>query len=282
MQDTKLSRIITLTSSLKRRWCEREVMPEKFNAARRVRNILERAQRQQQSTPTIEVWSNVFDITDHRYTGFGDTRFEALRCLGLLNEQVQRVKSEVAQRGVAQSDSAEAFKRIEAVVAAFNFDVPWEQYRTQITSEALSQLGIFSAMSPEDEQVVPAEAFENLKQDLDAFLAEVMNNVTDDRLRAFVVKQIRIILRAIREYPIRGAEAIKDGDADFLGTIVSEYDFVREHKGEEVVKKTISFRERMRELLPWLNLGINVSRLLTSGPAQKMLEGGAEVLEHLS
>src|SRR5215217_6045587 len=197
MQDTKLSRIITLTSSVKRRWCEREVMPEKFNAARRVRNILEGAQRQQQSTPTIEVWSNIFDITDHRYTGFGDTRFEALRCLGLLNEQVERVKSEVAQLGVAQSDSAEAFERIEAIVASFNFDVPWEQYRTQITNEALSKLGIFSAMSPEDEQVVPAEDFENLKQDLDAFLAEVMDNVTDDRLRAFVVKQIRIILRAI-------------------------------------------------------------------------------------
>ena len=253
-------------------------MPEKFNAARRVRNILDRAKQQQRATPTIEVWSFVFDIRDHRYTEFEDTRFEALRCLGLLNEQVQRVKSEVAQLGVAQSDSAEAFQRIVAVVAALNFEVPWEQYRTQITSEALSHLGIYSAMSTEDEQVVPAEDLENLKQDLDAFLAEVMDNVTDERLRAFVVKQIRIILRAIREYPIRGEEAIKDGDAEFLGTIVSEYEVVREHEGEEVVQKTITFRERMRELLPWLNLSINLSRLLTSREAQKMLESASDKL----
>jgi hypothetical protein len=256
-------------------------MAEKFNAARRVRNILERAQHQQQSTPTIEVWSFVFDITDHRYTGFGDTRFEALRCLGLLNEQVQRVKSEVAQLGVAQSDSAEAFERIEAVVASFNFDVPWEQYRTQITSDALSHLGIYSAMSTEDEQVVPAEDLENLKQDLDAFLAEVMDNVTDDRLRAFVVKQIRIILRAIREYPIRGEEAIRDGDAEFLGRLISEFEFVREHKEEEVVKKTVTFRERMRELVSWINLGFNVERLLTSSTAQKMLESASDKIDKL-
>ncbi len=178
-------------------------MPEKFNAARRVRNILELAREQPQATPTIQVWSFVFNITDHRYTEFGDTRFEALRLLGLLNEQVQRVKFEVAQRGVAQSDTSAAFQRIEAVVTSFNFDVPWEQYRTQITDETLWQLGIFSAMSLEDEQVVPAEDFVKLKQDLEAFLAEVMDNVTDERLLAFVLKQIRTILQALRDYPIR-------------------------------------------------------------------------------
>jgi hypothetical protein len=82
-----------------------------------------------------------------------------------------------------------------------------------------------------------------------------MDNVTDDRLRAFVVKQIRIILQGIREYPIRGEDAIRDGDATLLATFLSNHEVIREHKGEEVVEKTMGFWERWTKFYRW---GISV------------------------
>jgi hypothetical protein len=253
-------------------------MPEKFNAARRVRNILQAARSvQNPDQSALSAWSKVLGTEREP----GTSLFETVRLLGLLTKEAEKVQLELAQMELDKDDYTHTFQFVFAVTMVTNLDVPWGQLVQQITPETLHQLGLFAQFSTVDEQVVPAEDLANLKQDLDAFLAEVMDNVTDDRLRAFVVKQIRIILRAIREYPIRGAEAIKDGDADFLGTIVSEYEFVREHKGEEVVKKTISFRERMRELVPWVNLGINLSRLLTSGEAQKMLEEGSDVINKL-
>jgi hypothetical protein len=119
------------------------------------------------------------------------------------------------------------FANIERVVGAMNFEAQWREYRSNITDEVLRQLGIFSDISPVDEQAVPAEDIEKLKQDLDLFLGEVMDNVTDDRLRAFVVKQIHTILQAIKEYPIRGAEAIRDGDAAVVATALSEHEVVQ-------------------------------------------------------
>jgi hypothetical protein len=64
-------------------------MPEKFNAARRVRNILANAKEQREDNQTLGMWAYIFDVRDQRHTQFGDTKFEIIRLLGLLNEQVE-------------------------------------------------------------------------------------------------------------------------------------------------------------------------------------------------
>src|SRR5215211_3466234 len=206
MQDTILSRIITLSSSVNRRWCEREVMPEKFNAARRVRNILSTARAQNEHDSTLSAWGTTFQILD-----VPDYQYETFRLLKLLTEQVDNLAREVEGFDLDQSDYQVTFDNLQNILKVTNLDAEWSNHKRYITDEVIRQVGLFSQMSPVDEQVVPAENFEDLKQDLDAFLAEVMDNVTDDRLRAFVVKQTRIILQGIREYPIRGEDAIRDG-----------------------------------------------------------------------
>jgi hypothetical protein len=251
-------------------------MPEKFNAARRVRNILSTARAQNEHGNTLSAWGTTFQILD-----VPNYQFETFRLLKLLMEQVDNLAREVEGFGLDVSDYHLTFNNLKSILMVTNLDNPWQVYKRSITDEVIRQLGLFAQWSQTDEPVVPVEDMELLKQDLLNFQDEVMRSDLDERLKALVSKQINIILRALREYPIRGAEAIKDGDADFLGTIVSEYEFVREHKEAEVVQKTISFRERMRELVSWMNFGINLSRWVTSGEAQKMLEAGSDVIDKL-
>jgi hypothetical protein len=251
-------------------------MPEKFNAARRVRNILTTARAQKDNDTTLSAWATTFGILD-----LPNYQFETFRLLEMLMEQVENLAREVEGFGLDQSDYQVTFDSLYTILKVTNLDNPWQYSKRYITDEVMRQLGMFAQWSHKDEPVVPVEDIAQLKEDLQRFQHEVLQGDIDERLRAFVLKQIRTMLRALREYPIKGEEAIKDGDADFLGTLVSEYEYVREHKDEEVVKKTITFRERMTELVAWMNLGFNVERLLTSGPVQKMLEAAGDNIDKL-
>jgi hypothetical protein len=251
-------------------------MPEKFNAARRVRNILSTARKQDEGGNTLNAWGSTFQTLD-----LPNPQFETFRLLQMLMEQVDNLAKEVEGFGLDQSDYQVTFNSLYNILKVTNLDTTWQHYQRNITNEVIRQLGMFAQWSHIDEPVVPAEDIAQLKEDIQRFQHEVLQGDIDERLRAFVLKQIRTMLRALREYPIKGEEAIKDGDADFLGTLVSEYEYVREHKDEEVVKKTITFRERMTELVAWMNLGFNVERLLTSGPVQKMLEAAGDNIDKL-
>jgi|tagenome__1003787_1003787.scaffolds.fasta_scaffold20980511_2 hypothetical protein len=251
-------------------------MSEKFNSARRVRNILLAARSVQNPDQSVlDAWSKVLGTEREP----GTSLFETVRLLGLLTKEAEKVQLEVAQMGLDKDDYAHTFQFVFAVTMATNLDIPWGQLVQQITPETLNQLGLFAQFSSVDEQVVPPEDLANLKQDLDAFLAEVMDNITDDRLRTFVVKQIRIILQGIREYPIRGEDAIRDGDATLLATFLSNHELIREHKGEEVVEETMSMWERMTNLLPLGNFGINLARMLMDVDPQKAIEAGSKAIE---
>jgi hypothetical protein len=65
-----------------------------------------------------------------------------------------------------------------------------------------------------------------------------------------------------------------------LATFLSEHELIREHKGEEVVEKTMSFWERLTNLLPWGNFGINLARMLMDVvDPQKAIEAGSKAIE---
>jgi hypothetical protein len=238
-------------------------MPEKFNAARRVRNILTTARAQKDNDTTLSAWATTFGI------------------LEMLMEQVDNLAREVEGFGLDQSDYQVTFDSLYTILKVTNLDNPWQYSKRYITDEVMRQLGMFAQWSHKDEPVVPVEDIAQLKEDLQRFQHEVLQGDIDERLRAFVLKQIRTMLRARREYPIRGEEAIKDGDTTLLATFISEHELIREHKEEEVVEETMSMWERMTNLLPWGNFGINLARMLMDVDVdpQKAIEAGSKAIE---
>lgn len=251
-------------------------MPEKFNAARRVRNILTTARKQDEHANTLSAWATTFRILD-----LPNYQFETFRLLEMLMEQVDNLAREVEGFGLDQSDYQVTFDSLYNILKVTNLDNPWQYYQRYITDEVMRQLGMFAQWSHIDEPVVPVEDIAQLKEDLQRFQHEVLQGDIDERLRAFVLKQIRTILGALREYPIRGEEAIKDGDTTLLATFISEHELIREHKGEEVVEETMSMWERMTNLLPWGNFGINLARMLMDVDVdpQKAIEAGSKAIE---
>jgi hypothetical protein len=251
-------------------------MPEKFNAARRVRNILSTARKQDENGNTLNAWGSTFQTLD-----LPNPQFETFRLLQMLMEQVDNLAKEVEGFGLDQSDYQVTFNSLYNILKVTNLDTTWQHYQRNITNEVIRQLGMFAQWSHIDEPVVPAEDIAQLKEDIQRFQHEVLQGDIDERLRAFVLKQIRTILGALREYPIRGEEAIEDGDTTLLATFISEQELLREHKGEEVVEETMSMWKRMTNLLPWGNFGINLARLLMDADVdpQKAIEAGSKAIE---
>lgn len=253
-------------------------MPEKYNAARRVRNILERAKGASPDATTLNAWTIVLGTKGPEPE---HNQFETLRLLGLVNEQINQVRAEVNRLSLSKSDYEGTFINLSNIVTIGNFLVPWRTYQGHITDETLKQLGIFSQLSVVDEPVVPVEDFSTLKAELLNFREEVLHNITDDRLQAFVLKQIDIILRGVREYPIRGAAAIKDGDAAVVALAISESELIKEHQGNENLEKTSRTWKRFRQLMPRVVINLDPTKWLAGTDAQKMIEASNDIIDKL-
>ena len=251
-------------------------MAEKFNTARRVRNIVFTAKGQPTGATTLAAWGSTFQTLD-----LPNAQFETYRLLEMLTNQVDSLAREVEGFGLDQSDYQVTFSNLNSILMVTNLDTQWQNYQRYITDVVIRQLGIFAQMSQIDEPVVPLEDFGQLKQDLLDFRDQVIGSAIDDRLKAFVLQQIETILRAIREYPIRGVEAIKDGDKAVVATALSEHELLQEHKGEEVVEKTATFWDRLRKFAPKVVINLDPTRMLTDVDPQKMLEAGSDVIDKL-
>ena len=255
-------------------------MPEKFNAARRVKNILERTRGIPDSEATMDVWANALRVTAELDEEWAD-HFETIRLLGLLRQQVKHVEAEVQAFGLSPESYGITFQKLDTVIVVHNLSAQWGTYGAHITDEVLRQLDIFSQLSSIDEPVVPNPDLGELNNDLLEFRSDIVGSEVDDRLKAFVLTQIDTIRRGIRDYPIRGEEAIKVGDAAVFATAASERDLIREHQDEEVMRKTGGFWDRFRKLKPSVVINLDPARMLTDVDPQKVLEAGSDIIDKL-
>jgi hypothetical protein len=251
-------------------------MPQRFNTARRIRNILSALKDQATDTRTMVVWASAFQCADRP-----NPQFETYRLLGIFTDQVNQLALEVEALDLEQEDYDETFKNLTQLVGVTNLDMPWREYQPYVTNAMISQLGMIAQISPITEPVIPLEDIEQFKEDLQNFQREVSGSDIDNRLKAFVLQQIEIMLRAIREYPIRGVEAIKAGDAALVTNALSEQELIQEHKGEKVLQETGSFWQRMRSKVPKVTLSIDVGKILTGVDWQKAIEAGSDAIDKL-
>jgi hypothetical protein len=82
-------------------------MPEKFNAARRVRNILSTARERDEKGSTLNAWGSTFQTLD-----LPNPQFETFRLLQLLIEQVDNLAIEVEDFGLDRSDYQVTFNSL--------------------------------------------------------------------------------------------------------------------------------------------------------------------------
>lgn len=248
----------------------------KFNAARRVRNVLEKARAYGDNQKTYEVWDGVFG-TQH----LTRSAFENTRLLHLLHEQVDTVQHDISRAGFDVEDYTPVIREIRKVITVPNFGAEWRVYKASITPEVIRQLGLFAQSLSTDEARIPNGDIARILRVTKRYYQELSAEEFDPRLKRFLQRQSNNVEQALREYPIRGDEAVKDGDARIFGEAVADAPLLTEYEAEERVSRADRIWRLLKKLKPSVVINISPAQVLSGDTVQKALEVAEKNLDNL-
>ncbi len=176
-------------------------------SAGRLLDLFERAQPAAGNKAAVESWAFVFEIDG----ASGNERdHEVARLLTLAGDQFTALRV-AAKRAGMQQGSLARIEAAEQFVSVRLQGANWDQsVKQQLTNANLAVLQICSGFLPEEEERISADALTGTKETIVKLLVEIDNADLPDAVKAFLRRQVGLMARAVREYPIRGAAAFRD------------------------------------------------------------------------
>lgn len=192
-------------------------MPNNVNSASRLVALLKSIPSHPDNTQTLEVWSKLFEIKEakpHRKTILVGER------LGAMHREIELVQEQMRKANFSESLYATAVSHVENALSAMLLPGSWNQARQYLTPETLVALSFCGEILPDEESSIEPSELASIAaqvQDLEDSLAA---STLPPRLFALIKHHIDLIRRALAEYPISGAKALREAARTALGEII--------------------------------------------------------------
>lgn len=209
-------------------------MANRINSASRLVSLLTSIPNQAENAGTLDVWARVFAI--HENDSHTKAGLVAERLITTSNE-VELVRNQLSAALVGEDSYAPAITHLQAFLSPLQLGHTWQKTRANFTTDTLVALRLFAEMLPDEETSISAEELASiaaLVQELEDLLAE---STLPTRLTALIKRHIKMIRRALAEYPIAGAKALKDAAHTALGELIDAKREIDPHKAAPEVGK---------------------------------------------
>ena len=179
-------------------------MTEFNNPASRLYELLKGLSEANRNLPTSAVLADVL--------GVENTPKNLMRGIVKFHDLVREVKEYATEKTPLPTAPLERYiPQIESAVDFTNLDAPWNNYYSRITPACLVTLEMIGQVetAPQD-KIIPVEELSLLEESLRELFNEVeVESTLDKEFKAFVLRQIEEIRRAISEFRISGASGFK-------------------------------------------------------------------------
>ena len=202
------------------------------NAASRILAIALKVPQQNTGLAVLDGWAAVFGVS------LADSARgqEVARLLGLLNHQVEAVRTELEARGFDHDAYAGALGRVSNSLALTSLGSQWNWVTQQYSPEVIVALRLFPGILPDEESVEIDEMAQ-----VRAYLAELRTRVVKGQLpspvRAFLLRQISLIEDGLRDYIVRGVAALTAASEQAAFEWLREGHVVAIYKDNEIVQE---------------------------------------------
>ena len=126
-----------------------------------------------------------------------------------------------------------AFSRIENAISPMLFSTTWNQVKQYLTADVLTALAFCSEILPDEESQISTEELTSIRQKVEDLSTALADAETPPRLRQLIRHHVELIERALSEYAVVGAKALREAGRTALGEMI-------EVKDEFVPVKTLS------------------------------------------
>jgi hypothetical protein len=185
------------------------------NSAIRILNVIDSARNQSQNVATAVIWSRVLGLDE----AIAQNDPHAVQTeLRLVREEVDLLERLMVATKFSKPLFAPYLSNVRSMVSVPNLSAGWSSYSHHAGLDTLLALRYCAEILPSEDEVNFGE-LQNLLDRAQDLRTELEVSDLDLGLRDFLLSQLDIIEKGIREYPIKGKRALKaalrEGLADF-------------------------------------------------------------------
>lgn len=204
-----------------------------WNAATRLHSILENARAQKADQPGRAAWASVLGLDPNNGR-------EVMKNVLLLGDVLEEIEKSIRENPGRPTDLyLRNFDRLRRALSITNLDGSWGTQAQLLTEAAVGDLAFCSeaiqARQPEFE--APLDSIRMLAAEIEELTTLVAESDIDPELRTVILVCLEALRRAVAEYRIRGASALRDAVKNSLAELLLVADVVKsEHQKTPVVK----------------------------------------------
>jgi hypothetical protein len=209
-------------------------MSKNLNSAARLHRILEQAHTQADNTQTLEAWATLFKVSEPH-------PIKKVVAVGELVHAMHR-ELEIAASGLADKDFSKslyenAFSRVGNALSPMLFPSQWNSVKQYLTPDTLIALAFCSEILPNEEAEISLEELAEISSKVLELKATLSENDLPARLRALILHHIELIERALADYQITGAKALREAGRTALGEMIEVRDDISAAQDSPAVSK---------------------------------------------
>lgn len=209
-------------------------MANNLNSAARLLNILQKTANFGDGQPVVEAWAKLLGVQEERN----------IRRAGAVNQLLQAMQNEldIVTQSLSKSDFSASlyegkFFQIENAISPLLLSQTWANVKQYLTPDVLTALAFCAEILPDEESGISLEELETIRRKV-AELKSVLDDAdTPPRLRALIQHHIELIERALGEYLVVGARALREAGRTALGEMIEAREEISTSKGSSAVTK---------------------------------------------
>jgi hypothetical protein len=208
-------------------------MYKNINSASRIHALLETAVAQPNKA-VWGVWADVFGVKGQSDTETAEMVVERLHWLHI---ELQLLQAQAQKASISPRLYEGALSRIRSVLSPVILGSSWEGTRGNLTPDVLLAVAFLNELLPDEESSISGEELQRIA-DMAKDLAEsLVHSDLPDSLRRLIDHHLQLIAKALAQYKIFGARALREAGRTALGEIVELKDTVQASKQSEELSR---------------------------------------------
>jgi hypothetical protein len=214
---------------------EKIFMAKNVNAASRLHVILTQAAGMSSNATSLAIWENVFQIqeipTDARKALIIPER---LRWLHL---QLDILRSQMREANFSENLYSVALNNIELAISTLLLSTTWNNGLQYLKPETLIALEFCSEILPDEESIIDATSLEEIRSLVQELEDSLQTTTLPPSLISIILHHIELIKRALDQYPIIGAKALREVSRTAIGELIESKDIIKDNNSTSEVNQ---------------------------------------------
>lgn len=209
-------------------------MAKNLNSATRLLRILEPASTNSDDAQVLDVWAQLLGVIDEHPVR---RAVAVTQLLQAMHRELHSASVGLLAASFSKSLYESAFSRIENALSPMLLPYKWNNVKQYLTPDVLTALAFCTEILPDEENEISVDELQVVRSKVDELKASLANAETPIRLQVLIKHHVELIERALAEYSIVGAMALREAGRTALGEMIEARETISQSRDLPAVSK---------------------------------------------